>query len=45
MAEEICPWALRSELELEYHDKAWGFPLHDDAMLLKCSFLKRCKLG
>ncbi|MDT2829590.1 DNA-3-methyladenine glycosylase I [Vagococcus carniphilus] len=45
MAEEICPWALRSELELEYHDKAWGFPLHDDAMLFEMLVLETMQAG
>ena len=26
-----CQWSLASELEIEYHDKEWGVPVHDDA--------------
>lgn len=27
-----CPWCLSSELMIEYHDKEWGVPVHDDAL-------------
>lgn len=25
-----CPWAVRSGMEAEYHDKEWGVPRYDD---------------
>jgi DNA-3-methyladenine glycosylase I len=27
-----CPWCLSSDLMIEYHDKEWGVPVHDDAL-------------
>ncbi len=27
-----CGWCLSSELMIEYHDKEWGVPVHDDAL-------------
>ena len=26
----ICTWARSTPLMIEYHDKEWGTPLHDD---------------
>ena len=25
-----CPWCLINDLEIKYHDKEWGVPVHDD---------------
>ena len=27
-----CPWCMSSELMIDYHDKEWGVPVHDDAL-------------
>jgi DNA-3-methyladenine glycosylase I len=27
-----CPWCLSSPLMIEYHDKEWGVPVHDDEL-------------
>lgn len=27
-----CPWCLSSPLMIDYHDKEWGVPVHDDAL-------------
>ncbi|HZI25072.1 MAG TPA: DNA-3-methyladenine glycosylase I, partial [Chryseolinea sp.] len=30
-AEKIrCPWCLKFEQYIEYHDNEWGIPVHDD---------------
>jgi len=29
-----CPWS-KSDLMIEYHDREWGVPLHDDQMLFE----------
>lgn len=26
-----CAWALKHELEREYHDAEWGVPVYDDS--------------
>ncbi len=40
-----CSWALRSELELEYHDTVWGFALHDDNALFEMLVLETMQAG
>ncbi|MEG0254284.1 MAG: DNA-3-methyladenine glycosylase I [Vagococcus sp.] len=45
MEENKCGWAYRSDLELEYHDTAWGFPLHDDALLFEMLILETMQAG
>ena len=30
-----CEWCLSSDLMIEYHDKEWGVPLHDDKKLFE----------
>ncbi|MBZ0255714.1 DNA-3-methyladenine glycosylase I [bacterium] len=39
-----CEWA-RSETEIEYHDKEWGAPLHDDQMLFEFLILEGAQAG
>ena len=30
MEQNRCPWCLNNEKMIQYHDKEWGVPLHDD---------------
>src|SRR5438105_5570221 len=39
-----CGWA-RSELSIEYHDKEWGVPAHDDRTLFKFLILEGAQAG
>lgn len=45
MEKTKCPWAYRSDLELEYHDTHWGFPLHDDTLLFEMLILETMQAG
>lgn len=40
-----CGWAPRSAEELEYHDKEWGVPLHDDRKLFEFLVLEGAQAG
>lgn len=39
-----CDWA-RDELMIEYHDKEWGVPLHDDRKLFEMLTLEGAQAG
>ena len=39
-----CPWAT-DELSIEYHDREWGVPLHDDGMLFEFLILEGAQAG
>src|SRR5437660_3864128 len=39
-----CDWA-RSELSIEYHDKEWGVPAHDDRTLFEFLVLEGAQAG
>ena len=39
-----CKWA-KDELMIEYHDKEWGFPLHDDRALFELLILEGAQAG
>jgi DNA-3-methyladenine glycosylase I len=39
-----CPWA-KSALMVEYHDKEWGVPLHDDQALFEFLILEGAQAG
>jgi DNA-3-methyladenine glycosylase I len=39
-----CDWA-RSDLSIEYHDKEWGVPLHDDRSLFEFLILEGAQAG
>lgn len=45
MEQTKCPWAYRSQLELDYHDSAWGYPLHDEQMLFEMLILETMQAG
>lgn len=40
-----CPWAEASALEIEYHDKEWGVPVHDDRLLFEMLILEGAQSG
>jgi DNA-3-methyladenine glycosylase I len=39
-----CAWA-KTELSIEYHDKEWGVPLHDDRALFEFLILEGAQAG
>src|SRR3989449_10214826 len=39
-----CPWAT-TELAIEYHDREWGVPLHDDRRLFEFLILEGAQAG
>ena len=39
-----CPWS-KSDLMIEYHDREWGVPLHDDQMLFEFLLLDGAQAG
>ena len=43
--EQTCAWALKHELEREYHDKEWGIPVHDDQVLFEFITLEGAQAG
>jgi DNA-3-methyladenine glycosylase I len=40
-----CPWALGSDLELNYHDKEWGVPEYQDQVLFEFIILEGAQAG
>jgi len=40
-----CEWCLSSDLMIEYHDKEWGVPLHDDRKLFEFIILDAFQAG
>src|SRR5437899_11469748 len=40
-----CPWCLRSEQYLRYHDAEWGIPVHDDRRLFEFLLLEGAQAG
>ena len=39
-----CGWA-RNELAIEYHDREWGVPQHDDRVLFEFLMLEGAQAG
>ncbi len=39
-----CDWA-KNELAIDYHDKEWGVPLHDDRLLFEFLILEGAQAG
>ena len=39
-----CEWA-KNDLAIEYHDKEWGIPLHDDRLLFEFLILEGAQAG
>jgi DNA-3-methyladenine glycosylase I len=40
-----CPWPTNDPLMIEYHDKEWGVPLHDDQKLFEFMLLDAFQAG
>ena len=40
-----CAWATSDPLYIEYHDKEWGVPLHDDRALFELLILEGAQAG
>ena len=40
-----CPWPSDDELMIEYHDKEWGVPLHNDKKLFEFLILEGFQAG
>ncbi len=40
-----CEWANTNYLEIEYHDKQWGKPVHDDKVLFEFLLLEGAQAG
>lgn len=40
-----CDWAIKHEIEREYHDNRWGIPLYDDKELFKMLILEGMQAG
>ena len=40
-----CAWALDSQQYLDYHDKEWGLPVHDDRKLFEMLILEGVQAG
>lgn len=40
-----CTWALASQQYLDYHDKEWGVPVHDDRQLFEMLLLEGVQAG
>ena len=43
--EFTCAWALKHELEREYHDNEWGVPVYDDQVLFEFITLEGAQAG
>src|SRR5437867_10309824 len=40
-----CPWAMSSQQYIDYHDKEWGVPVHDDRKLFEMLILEGVQAG
>jgi DNA-3-methyladenine glycosylase I len=40
-----CDWCLKTEVYIDYHDKEWGKPLHDDEKLFEFLVLESFQAG
>src|SRR5882724_8087395 len=40
-----CAWAASDVLMMEYHDREWGVPLHDDRALFEFLILESAQAG
>jgi DNA-3-methyladenine glycosylase I len=45
MPKKRCEWCLGSELMIEYHDREWGVPVHDDRKLFEFMVLDAFQAG
>jgi len=40
-----CPWCETNELQIAYHDREWGVPVHDDRLLFEFLILEGAQAG
>ena len=40
-----CSWAGNDPLIIEYHDREWGLPVHDDRLLFEFLILEGAQAG
>ena len=40
-----CPWCLKSEVYMRYHDEEWGVPVHDDRIHFEFLVLEGAQAG
>lgn len=40
-----CPWCLKSEQYIRYHDEEWGIPVHDDRVHFEFMILEGAQAG
>ena len=40
-----CTWSLNTQLNIDYHDKEWGVPVHDDRLLFEFLILEGAQAG
>ncbi|MDX1476244.1 MAG: DNA-3-methyladenine glycosylase I [Saprospiraceae bacterium] len=40
-----CPWCLKDQLYIDYHDHEWGRPVHDDEKLFEMLLLEGAQAG
>jgi DNA-3-methyladenine glycosylase I len=40
-----CDWANSTQLEIQYHDREWGIPVHDDRLLFELLILEISQAG
>lgn len=40
-----CPWATQDPIYIEYHDKEWGVPVHDDRKIFEFIILEGAQAG
>jgi DNA-3-methyladenine glycosylase I len=45
MEKKRCEWCLGNELYIEYHDKEWGNPVHDDMIHFEFLVLESAQAG
>ncbi len=45
MTKTRCPWCLSHPFMIDYHDKEWGKPLHDDTRLFEFLILEGAQAG
>ncbi|MBP2072151.1 MAG: DNA-3-methyladenine glycosylase [Thermoanaerobacterium sp.] len=42
---ERCPWCLKDEIYIKYHDTEWGVPVHDDKIHFEFLVLESAQAG
>jgi len=45
MSKKTCSWPGKSKIMIDYHDKEWGVPLHDDKKLFEFLVLDAFQAG